>query len=328
MARDADARMVNLVDLPLVMRLTERGTILDSEMGFTRDIQRTNTALLSMLPQHELFTFVARDGKQQVVGQFRLKSDDPNAQLLYLTPEMKSDDDDTAWLHILDAMAKEAGKHQAHNLIAEVDESSPLFETLRTSGFAVYARQQIWGRQPLGDYPASGRPVNLSEQTDADILGIQSLFANTVPSLIQQITHPTSESSGLVYRKNDRIEAHIGIAEGKNGIYLTPLLHPDISGEAPDIIDTIMRLHIKSDKLPVYVCVRRHQEWLDMSLMALGFELGAKQAVMVRHIAAGVKKVPFKSVEDVLGKAPIKPPTRPLRQTAIESLSSDKLREK
>lgn len=327
MARNAEARAVSLVDLPLVMRLNERGTILDSEMGFTRDAQRPNSALLSLLPQHELYTFVARSDKQNVVGQFRLKSDDPNAKLIYLAPEMQADDDDTAWLHILDAMAKEAGKNQAHNLIAEVDEDNPLFETLRTSGFAVYARQEIWGRQP-GEYPTSGRPVNLTTKTDADITGIHSLFANTVPSLIQQVAMPSDDTPGLIYRKKDRIEAHIGVAEGKQGIFLTPLIHPDVSREAPDIIDTAMQLHIKSDKLPVYVCVRRHQEWLNMSLMALGFELGAKQALMVRHIAAGVQKTPFRSIEETLNKVPAKPPTRPLHQTAIESSNSVKLREK
>ena len=328
MARDVEARAVTIVDIPLVMRLTEHGTVLDSELGYTRDVQGPNGTLLSLLPQRGLHTFIAKEDKQSVVGQFRVKSDDPNAQLIYLAPAMKEDDDDTAWLHILDAMAREAGKHHVHNLIAEVDENTQLFKTLRTSGFAVYARQEIW-RRNTGHYPEdNAEPILLEEQTDADLMGIQSLFINTVPSLVQQIAMPTSDSTGLIYRKGEHVEAYIGISEGKYGIFLIPLIHPDSSREARDIIKSAIKHHTRAEKLPIHVCVWRHQEWLDASLIALGFEGGIKKAVMVRHIAAGIRHAQFKPVEESLRTAPIKPPTRPLRQSVIKSTQTHHLVEK
>jgi hypothetical protein len=250
------------------------------------------------------------------MGQFRLRGDDQNAQITCIAPRLDDEADDTAWLHMLDAMAREAGKHNAHALIAEVEEESSLFETMRTAGFAVYARQEIWRRQP-GDYLPVDELVELTEQTEADVPGIQSLFASTVPSLVQQITVLPADLNGLVYRKNERTEAYLAMTEGKHGVYIMPYLHPDISREAPAIMDMAIRKTARTSRSPVYVCVRRHQEWLASVLEKLGFEPGPRQAVMVRHITAGVRHANFAPVEQVLPVAPksVKPPSGPLNMT-------------
>ena len=319
-ARDTDTRLVGLVDIPLVMRLTDESVTLDSAMGFTRDVQGPNGALLSsiLLPQRGLHTLIARSDKQQVVGQFRFKPDDHNAHIIYVAPGLADGEDDTAWLHVFDAMAREAGKHQAHTLVAEVNEDSSLFETMRTCGFAVYARQIIWRRLPGTYQHPTGRLVTLTEQTEADIPGIMALFAATVPGLMQQIVTP-SEEKGLVYRRDDRIEGYFSIYEGKHGIYVTPFLHTDIAEVVPDVFAALLRMIPRCEKLPIYVCVRRHQDWFTMSLHALGFEPGMQQAVMVRHLTAGVRHARFETVENGRRIVPIQPPTRPLRQIILQS---------
>lgn len=320
-SRDTDARPATLVDIPLVRRLTERGVVLDSELGFTREPNGPNGAIFSsiLLPQRGLYTLIARSDKQQVVGQFRLRPDDQNAHIVYIAPGLDFDDvDDTAWLQILDAMTREAGKHGAHSLIGEVNESSVLFETMRTSGFAVYARQEIWLRHP-GDYAPSEKQVDLTEQTEADLPGIQSLLMHTVPSLVQQIAMPSGDMRRLVYRKNDRIEAYIAISEGKHGIYIIPYLHPSISGDAAVILETAIKLCNRPSRLPVCICVRRHQDWITGTLAGIGFDAGPRQAVMVRHITAGVRYATFPPIEQEL-KVTVKPPTRPLRQSVLDPI--------
>lgn len=319
-SRDTDTRLVGLVDIPLVIRLTEDSVILDSALGFKRDVQGPNGALLSsiLLPQRGLHTLIARSDKQQVIGQFRLKSEDNNAHMVYVAPGLEDGEDDTAWLHVFDAMAREAGKHQAHTLVAEVNEDSSLFETMRTCGFAVYARQQIWRRLPGTTHHPTGRLVTLTEQTEADIPGIMALFTATVPGLMQQIVSP-SEEKGLVFRRDDRIEGYFAIYEGKNGIFVTPYLHTDVSETAPDVFAAVLRMIPRCEKLPLYVCVRRHQDWFTMSLHALGFEPGMQQAVMVRHLTAGVRHARFETAENGRRLIPIQPPTRPLRQIVLQS---------
>jgi hypothetical protein len=91
-----------------------------------------------------------------------------------------------------------------------------------------------------------------------------------------------------------------------------PYLHPDVFSEAAAIlaaaIDQASRSH---QRVPVYVSVRRYQDWLEDALVDLGFEPSTRQAVMVRHIAAGVRQAGFAPLSHKLESAPnpIKPPT-------------------
>ena len=88
-------------------------------------------------------------------------------------------------------------------------------------------------------------------------------------------------------RRDDRVEGYIGAVDGKMGVYLTPHLHPDVFSEAADVIAAAIAKVERTGKVPVFVRVRRYQDWLDDALVDLGFTICARQAVMVKHIAAG-----------------------------------------
>ena len=69
MAND-DIHAAKLVDLPLIRRLAEQGTILDSELRCTREVTGPQSVLLaSILPQRNFYTLVGRAGRQRIVGQ-------------------------------------------------------------------------------------------------------------------------------------------------------------------------------------------------------------------------------------------------------------------
>jgi hypothetical protein len=141
---------------------------------------------------------------------------------------------------------------------------------------------------------------------------IQLLYSNIVPRLVQPIAVPSSDSQGLVYRQRGRVQGYIAVSEGKCGIYLMPFMHPDILfSEASAIIAGAIAKTVKADKLPVYVCVRRYQDWLEDGLVDLGFQPISQQAVMVRHIAAGVRHTVFAPVARALEVIPntVRPPT-------------------
>jgi hypothetical protein len=320
----SDTRFARIRDIPLVKRLAEHGTVLDSEMGCTRENGGPNNGLFSsiLFPQRSLYTLVARCGDDAAVGQFRLKTSDHLAQAVYLAPELSEGMDDSACLHLLDGMAAEAGKRGAHMLSAEVDEHGPLFKTMRQAGFAVYARQEIWRRAPgPSALPSHITPAELSEETDADAMDIQLLYSNIVPRLVQQIAVPSSESVGLVYRQDDRVQGYVAISEGKYGIYVLPYLHPDILFTvASSIIAGAVAHSSRGDKLPVYVCVRRYQDWLEEAMVELGFEMAAQQAVLVRHITAGVRQAAFAPLTRKLeaGPAPVHPPTSRVVEPVID----------
>ena len=297
MPTTTDTRNMTLVDLPLLRRLTGSGTILDSEMGLTRDARGQHSLLLSsLLFRRGIYTLVARSEEKPVVGQFRYRSDDLIAHIVYIAPTLDDTSTDTVWLHILDAMAREAGKHGAHSLVAEVETNTMLFATLRTAGFATYARQMIWRHDPV-QIKWGELSLQLTEETDNDHAGIMSLVTNIVPTILHQVATPHCDMSGLVYRKNGRVEAYIGISEGPQGIYLLPYLHPDVSAEATEILTAAVAQTNRAAKVPVYVCVRSYQSWLDDVLLDLNFEEWAEQAVMVKQIAVGIRHPGFERLK-------------------------------
>lgn len=304
MASTTETRTMSLVDLPLLRRLTANGTVLDSEMGLTRDARGPHSLhLSSLLFPRNLYTLIARSESQPVVGQFRYRPDDLIAHIVYLAPSLEDECENTVWLHILDAMAREAGKHGAHSLLAEVETNSNLFEILRMARFATYARQIIWRREP-GQIEHNPE-IKLEDETSSDQIGILALIAATVPTLLQPIAAPSSEMAGMVYRKNGRIEAYIGISEGSQGIYLLPFIHPDISTESEAILSAVVQRLERAAKLPIYVCVRTYQGWLNSYMERLGFEEWIEQAVMVKQLAAGIRHPGFRRVTAVTGNLKI-----------------------
>lgn len=310
MAND-DIHAAKLVDLPLIRRLADKGTILDSEMRCTREAADPQSVLLSsILPQRSLHTLIGRADGQRIVGQFRIRADERIAQIVYIAPEMEPQRSDTAWLSLIDAMAAEAGKRSVHMLTAEVDEDSLLFVTMRTAGFAVYARQELWRRYPapLPDI----EPAELSDSKDDDNGAIQSLFGNIVPRLVQPVAVPPEESEGFIYRHDGRLQGYVAVSTGKCGVYIVPLLHPDILyRDAATILAGVLARIGRADRLPVYVCVRRYQDWLEDALTELGFAPCQPQALMVRHIAAGVRQAQFTPLEhsfEVISSV-VRPPT-------------------
>lgn len=294
MAGTNDARSVSLVDLPLVRRLSDNGIMLHSEIGLTQDARGQNTALLSrILFRRSLHTLVARSDERLVLGQFRYNPDDFNAHIVYLAPRLEAHHENTVWLNILDALAVDAGKHGAHTLIAEVEPNSYLFETMRCAGYAVYMRQHIWRHGPAH----FDSPLSLAEETANDQIDILALINNTVPQLLHQIAAPSADMSGLVYRRQSRIEGYVAISEGKQGIYLLPYIHPDAMDQAVDILAAALQHTRRAHKVPVYVAIRSYQDWLDTPLHALGFDDWLEQAVLVKHLAARLHQANFSNVK-------------------------------
>jgi hypothetical protein len=93
-----------------------------------------------------------------------------------------------------------------------------------------------------------------------------------------------------------------------------PYLHPDILPDAPALFASILRTLPNPGRRPIYICVRRYQDWILSALDHLGFVPYLQQALMVKHIAAGVRHASFVSLQQVLEHAAgiAKPPTHRL----------------
>lgn len=321
MTNQTDTHEMKLLDIPLMIRLKQNAIVLHSELGLTEDARGQNSALLSSIVfPRGLYTLVAHTDNQDMVGQFRYRADDVNAHIVYLAPTLDDEEDDTIWLHILDAMAQQAGKHGAQTLVAEVEVSHRLFETMRRAGFAVYSRQVIWQHSPIDDKTQTPE-VEVTEEVNGDQIGIAALLGCTIPRILQTVMGPSTDMDGLVYRKDGRIEAYIACSEGKHGVYLIPYLHPDVLSDASDIIEAAVLAIDKSRKVPIYVSVRGYQGWLENAMLDLGFTPWLEQAVMVKHLTAGIRQTSFAQVK--LNTAGGKQPAPNLRVITVNENQKD-----
>jgi len=304
-----EARPFLPIDLPLVRRLTPYGVSFDSETSLTRGVHIIEGAVWAAVPLADLGapTYVLKDGDCDYIAQFRHKAGDQHAHIMCIAPDVEIYEGETAWLRLLDSMIVAAGRRGALTLNAEVSETGAAFAVLRQAGFAVYARQEIWKRDPSPVTFDSTENI-LRTETDLDAFGINNLYASVVPRLVLQADAPPEIGrGGMVYERDGQILAYLSVQEGKCGIYVQSFLHPEVFDQTQAILASALSRLPRADRLPVYFCVRRYQDWLRGWLSELGFEAWASQAVMVKHTASRIEQAivkPIYSFEGVMHALP------------------------
>lgn len=291
-------------DISLVRQASEQGTCLDSITRLTRDSQPiTNAVLAYLMPGAGAPTLIWREGAHSGFGQLRHRPGEEQARALYLAPRWAPDN--PAWLPLVDALAAEAGARGGHNLIAEVDEASGEFEALRLAGFAIYARQTVW--QLTGEWtePAAAQPA-ARPAAAADSLAVSTLYANLVPRLVQQVEPAPQANHGFICERDGEVIAFLDVKRGPQGLWVEPYLHPEAYDQAEGILHASLGLltHANRAGRPVYVCVRRYQDWLQDLLQAAHFECLGSQAVMVKRLAVRVSEPVLKKLPALESRAP------------------------
>jgi hypothetical protein len=276
-------------DFPNLHRNRNEGIWLDTSLALTRwmALVPAGALLASLAPATGIFTYVATDdgnGGDPVLGQLSHSAGSAKAKLTFITPEVSIES--AGVTRLLDHLAKVAGERGANNLLAEVDEISPVYEVLRRNGFAVYTRQQFWELKP-----AETESTGLWRQVDEeDEHAVHYLYHSLVPALVQQTEPPPWENmNGLAYTEDGELVAYVHLAYGPTGILAQPFVHTG-TDHAEELL---VGLHADIPNVrsrPVYLCVRSHQAWLAHFLDGLGFESGPRQAVMVKRLAIPVRE--------------------------------------
>jgi hypothetical protein len=287
-------RSLDLLDLLLLSRYRRNVLPLYSARILTRGNPLGAMAMLSYLnPRRYIYTAIASENGDSLMGQVILNGDETSARLTFLAP---TENINGLTLSLLDHMTMQAGEWGAFHLLAEVDENSPFFRSLRQAGFSMYAWQRVWKLPQLEkpDEESSWR-----EAEEADWPAIQSLHGQIVPALIQSVDALPKQASGLVCRPDGNLQAYVAVNSGPAGVWIQPLFPPD-SGCGPERLAGLSGWGSR----PVYVCVRSYQAWLETVLEDLGAEAGPRQAVMVRRLAKTIKEPQVVPVmEKVLVKA-------------------------
>lgn len=216
---------------------------------------------------------------------------DRSAQILFLMPEEGLNQPELSGL--LEHLAAQAGAWGAFHLLAEIEENSCALEGMRRSGFTVYAWQRIWkylpgsetatGNGSSNNHSKNGLPVWRPAQS-ADENSIRNLYQSLVPPLVQAAEPLTSgKLPGWVYRQEGEILAYVEGVYGPHGIYLQPLIHPAVENVSQVLGNLLGRQPTLLGR-PIYLAIRSYQAWLETVVRDLEFQVGPRQALMVKHL--------------------------------------------
>ena len=269
----ANLDLRSIVNMAMMRPTINDSMILDAGWWATHSVIPSN-------PQHITLNF--RSGNQRLTGQFYLIPETHTARMLALFPRLDPDQDDQAWLAMIDLMTRHAGKQHAHAISAEVEEDHPLCETLRQAGFAIYARQHLWVRSTphltLDPVQASWRMA-----TEADRWDILRLYGLVIPRMLESIVAPHT-LDGWVLREDGQLLAYIAVSIGDKGAYLRPFIHADAQSQTRAILADALHLAQTSSHGAITLNIPRYMIWLERDAEWLGFEPMQQQALLVKHL--------------------------------------------
>jgi hypothetical protein len=178
------------------------------------------------------------------------------------------------------------------------------------SGFSVYTRQQIWKIQNGASAQASSTGEPSGEWRllqSADMREVQSLYHAVVPPLVQGAENMDKRViHGLGYWLRGELMAFVETISGPNGVYLIPVVHPNMREPLALLAALLKKVSSQSGK-PVYVAVRDYQSWLNSAVEDLRGESSARKVLMVKHLAHRQKVAavnPIRKVLEVPGTEP------------------------
>lgn len=304
-------RPLELFDLPKLPRLRDEIVSLDCAQILTRgNPLRAVNFLAHLNPTKRIYTAIHEaEGGQVVLGSIRQQDGEKFARMTYLAPEYAPTPDLLLLVEELVAHAKAWGVHQ---VVAEVQEDSPVFAPLRQSGFSIYARQRVWEISKIN--VADVQRVYWRRSKDIDSFSVQRLLHQIVPPLLQPIESFYQVKRGLVCEKAELL-AYIDTLYGRRGIFLRPLIHPNTDKVDKKLRSLLARNLANRHDRPVYFCVRSYQAWIEPILEEVEANVGPRQVLMVKHLA-GTQRAE-KTIPAGADKAWANP-AAPIRSTKIK----------
>lgn len=241
-----------------------------------------------------------------------------SAYFTFLTPDHFTNPH--SMLALVDYLSYQAGELGAQNVLAEVEESHPLFETFRRAGFSVFSWESVWRLPQNSPDEESATKWHIPTVTDGNT--VRSFYQTLVPPLVQNAEpFVNGAAQRLLYKTDGETQAYVEIVKGHSGTYLIPLIHPSVEDVHALIRDLIS--HFNGTKKPVYMQVRSYQAWLSEALGDLRAEPSPRFALMVKHLAVAQ----WKAVRETGISLSEKSPATPLvTNCADQGLTSDGLK--
>ncbi len=290
-------RTFDLRDLALVSQIENQGTPLYAELALTRHPRPLQSALAGFfsLSSHGLRTYVLREDydESKLGGLIQLRDQcDRRGQrfslITFIAPALQVNHHTREiWGRLLDYAATPTARLGAHHIVAEAPEDSDAIEVLYHAGYAIYVRQDIYRLAKPCDTIRAGLSLRPCQADDE--WGVHQLYHNTVPRLAQLAEgaprlYRSGAVRGYVLEEQQEISAYLQIRRGRDGAWLSLLVHPRAEARAAAIIQYGLSLFDPGWNAPIYCGARRYQEWLGRPLESLGFEHHDSTVIMVKHL--------------------------------------------
>ena len=276
-------RPLALLDLPYLYSFRDEAVGLDTARRLTRGNPLSAVGLFSYVnPARHIYGAIANGNKESVVGGVIHSPDETFAKLLYLAPASQLGHPDLP--ELIENLSVQAGTWGAFHVLAEVDETSAAFVSLRKAGFSVYAWQRMWD---VSEITEASQEVESMRVKPVHLPSVQSLYNQIVPPLMQPMESQPRSANGWMC--NEGVKCYVSVSQGVYGMVLSPLIHPETTNVGEKLASIIDNLPDRRNR-PVYVCVRSYQAWLEPVLADLGAKGADRQAVMVKHLARLVKE--------------------------------------
>ena len=303
-------RPLALLDLPYLHSFRDEAVGLDTARMLTRGNPLGAVGLLSyMNPSKHIYSAIANGEDDAVLGGIIHRQDDTFAKLYYLAPSSQLDHPHLP--DLIENLSEQAGIWGAFHVLAEVDETSNVFVSLRKAGFSVYAWQRMWDVSEMVD---AGSVLNWMRVKSVHVPSVQNLYHQIVPPLLHPVESQPKAAVGWMC--NEGAKCYVSVAEGTHGIVLTPLIHPDATDVSEKLSALISNLPDRRNR-PVYICVRSYQAWIEPVLADLGAKAAERQAVMVKHLVHMVKDAAVARASQPAGVS-----VQPSRVTKVEEINS------
>ena len=277
-------RPLDLLDLPILLRYRDDVLVLDGIRELTRGNPLGVFGFMAYLnPIRHIYAAVYEENGASLLGGITHSRGELFAKLLYLAPQNNLKDANL--LSLLENLTSEAGIWGAVHVIAEIIETSNVFNDLRKAGFSVYAWQRMWDISHLDTTEKKSGSWKMIRSVQRPT--VQSLYYQIVPPLLHPVEPLSNSHRGLICDGEENCV--VNIASGAYGIVLTPLIHPETT-LVDEKLSSLLNCLPERRGRPVYLCIRSYQAWLEPALADLGALVAPqRQAVMVKHLAQMVK---------------------------------------
>jgi hypothetical protein len=244
-------------------------------------------------------------------AQVRVRKKSSEADVVYLTPSLSAAGEaKTIWCGLLEKLCLEAGEQGIQRIFARLPEDGPEVEAFQQVGFSIYTREDVFRLAQIPYDLSHPEKRTVRPQKPADNWGLQGLYADVAPRLVQQAENITvrewettlgpwlsqARQEGYVLEDKGEVIGYLRIRQGQTGHWLEMLLHPRAYERADEFVTQSLYLLAEYPPRPIYCCLRRYQGGLRVPLEAKGFQPFASQCVMIKYTTVRVREPALKLV--------------------------------